>query len=274
MDIDILKPDTGKMHIERPTHVGSGSTSAWPSGAATPEPESRPYAEPVSEGEEDEMMLYAAAKDEDKRTGLTGQAVADAIAAREKMLEESRAQSKQKKDTKKAQREEQGDVQAGGVDGEESEDDENETSPLLRRGNERSTVPPLLKNRAMSIDPLAPSQVFDETLKNKLAETRKARREERMHNEGEDGDAEDEIDEDHLRPAVRQRDDRELVRYWRAEPGKRISVPVRIEPKVFFASERTFLVSGSPCASWTKLIDAYSAGFNSEFSLALFQLHF
>ena len=38
-------------------------------------------------------------------------------------------------------------------------------------------------------------------------------------------------------------DDRLLERNWRAPRGKRIAVPVRIEPKVYFAAERTFFVS-------------------------------
>ncbi|KXN88628.1 Vacuolar transporter chaperone 4 [Leucoagaricus sp. SymC.cos] len=36
-------------------------------------------------------------------------------------------------------------------------------------------------------------------------------------------------------------DDRIMVRDWTAPTGKRISVPVRVEPKVYFAAERTFL---------------------------------
>ena len=34
-----------------------------------------------------------------------------------------------------------------------------------------------------------------------------------------------------------------LERNWRAPAGKRIAVPVRVEPKVYFAVERTFFVS-------------------------------
>jgi len=33
----------------------------------------------------------------------------------------------------------------------------------------------------------------------------------------------------------------EYVSSYRAEPGKRIAIPVRIEPKVYFANERTML---------------------------------
>jgi len=40
---------------------------------------------------------------------------------------------------------------------------------------------------------------------------------------------------------MRYADDRILERNVRAPAGKRISIPVRIEPKVYFAAERTFL---------------------------------
>lgn len=62
MDVDILKPDTGALQIERPTHShtptsrGSNSDRQGSSGALTPEEARHPYAEPVSEGEEDEDM--------------------------------------------------------------------------------------------------------------------------------------------------------------------------------------------------------------------------
>ena len=66
MDVDILKPDTGALQIERPLHASSKGTSASgrqgssSSGLETPELGTRmPYAEPVSEGEEDEEMDLA-----------------------------------------------------------------------------------------------------------------------------------------------------------------------------------------------------------------------
>ena len=77
MDIDILKPDTGKMHIERPSHSASASAVESPE-VATPEPERRPYTEPVSEGEEDDEYAVAPAPDEVKASGLSGEAVAEA----------------------------------------------------------------------------------------------------------------------------------------------------------------------------------------------------
>ena len=68
MDVDILKPNTGALQIERPLHASSRGTSGSErqgssssgSGIATPELKGRnPYAEPVSEGEEDEEMDLA-----------------------------------------------------------------------------------------------------------------------------------------------------------------------------------------------------------------------
>ena len=53
VDIDILKPDTGKMHIERPSHSQTASAVETPE-VFTPDYEARPYNEPVSEGEDDE----------------------------------------------------------------------------------------------------------------------------------------------------------------------------------------------------------------------------
>lgn len=68
VDVDILKPDTGALQIERPTHShtptsrGSNSDRQESSGILTPEDSRQPYAEPVSEGEEDEEMDLAPGK--------------------------------------------------------------------------------------------------------------------------------------------------------------------------------------------------------------------
>jgi hypothetical protein len=75
--------------------------------------------------------------------------------------------------------------------------------------------------RALHVDPLAPAGRFDKnvsTLDAKLA-------------------AAAELDEEEQEPhgAV------EFTREFQAPAGKRISIPIRIEPKVVFAAERTFL---------------------------------
>jgi hypothetical protein len=96
VDTDILQPDTGSVPFERksapPSRLHSTEGS---SGLQTPDRRStgHQYTEPVSEGEEDEEMDLAPAKDERQRTGISGQELDEAIAYRERMLKESQASS-------------------------------------------------------------------------------------------------------------------------------------------------------------------------------------
>ena len=238
VDIDILKPDTGSMHIERPTHSASASALNSPE-PLTPEPERRPYTEPLSEGEEDDEVIIAAENDEDKRTGLSGEAVQEAIAARRKMLEEQRKEEDTRAGESSRER--------GDVDEEVEYAADDERAPLLRnrrRSSQPTNAVAAAKVRALSIDPLAPSQAFDETFKKKLTDVaaKSSEREEAV-------DDDEGADEETLGASAasatnnsKPGDDRELVREWTAEPGKRIAVPVRIEPKVYFALERTYMV--------------------------------
>ncbi len=303
MDVDILKPDTGVVTIERPTQSSSKGTSSRTSGQTTPE--RMHYTEPVSEGEdEDEGMDLApgelpllpythstpdpdispfTAKDEDKRTGLSNQQVAAAVAIREKNLKE-RAQEAAVARDELQQAEHDADVESEGEDEEEA----TETTALLSSKRERrqaatakaivSTLDHTAQARAMSIDPLAPSSAFDETLRDRLRDDAQRRRGEGQAVEHDEEDEEDEEDGDEEQRLVRtaaQRalgegpsnenvngEDRVLDRSWRAPPGKRIAVPVRVEPKVYFAVERTFFVSASyrGCRGWDgSVADVYAA---------------
>lgn len=113
-----------------------------------------------------------------------------------------------------------------------------ERTPFLR-GRRASKPAPLAESapgRALSIDPLAPSSAFDETLRDRLREERQKKSEDAVEDD-------DELEEGTSRRESSPTDDRVLERRWTAPPGKRIAVPVRIEPKVYFAAERTFLVS-------------------------------
>ncbi|KIY69113.1 SPX-domain-containing protein [Cylindrobasidium torrendii FP15055 ss-10] len=228
MDTEILKPDTGYLSIiERPSQLSSSNGSSdhdQHNGSRSP-PVNR-YTEPVSDGEEDEDRDVAPARDEDKRTGLSGKEVADAIAFRERMLKERKAAAKA--NGKKA---------LGGEETveEEEEAEGDENTPFLRgrkdRGSTTSRERSNVDNRNLSIDPLAPSSAFDETLRERL------RDESRTAHSQLDG-----IDEDtETTASVVNHDDRVLSREWTAPSGKRIAVPVRVEPKVYFAAERTFL---------------------------------
>lgn len=224
VDTDILKPDTGSVPFERRSapHSRLASTEAS-SGHLTPETRnsSQHYTEPVSEGEEDEEMDLAPAKDERKRTGITGRELDEAIAFRERKLKESQNTS-------------------AIADGEEGPD---ERTPFLK--NRTTSTASNVKPRALSIDPLAPSHAFDRTLRERLGNELEAGASGVTNRDGRRADDEHE-DEDAEEAAALRSNERILSRDFRAPKGKRIAVPVRIEPKVYFASERTFLVCFSP----------------------------
>ncbi|KAF9467991.1 VTC domain-containing protein [Collybia nuda] len=226
MDTDILKPDTGYLTIiERPAASTSGSSRgttehhAGSSGSHSPIAES--YVEPVSEGEEDEI-LNTPAKDEDKRTGLSGDDVKAAIAYREQMLKERRMHESTSNNHKNPPYTEEG-----------NRTEEDQTPLNETRQN--------LKSRTLSIDPLAPSSAFDETLKTRLRGAKDARDRE-LHAEGNTNDVgENADDHDQISEDEGLGSNQIISRDWVAPAGKKIAVPVRIEPKVYFAAERTFL---------------------------------
>lgn len=230
MDVDILKPDTGYLSvIERPS-TGSKGTLSRSSSAGFQSPSYEHYSEPVSEGEDEETNL-ALAKNEGQRTGLSGTEVEEAIAFREKMLKQRREEDVQNGAS----------TSSSGKDvGAEEEGQRLEAQARRRLSTVRDS--PDFRSRSLSINPLAPSTAFDETLKNKLNDVH-------QREQGDDGRIAEENEENGENGQSRNpgngasSDDRIMVRGWSAPAGKRISVPVRIEPKVYFALERTFLVS-------------------------------
>lgn len=223
------------------TDIGSGS------GTGT----SATYVEPESEGDEDEEMAIAPAEDEDKRTGLTSSEVAEASAYREKMLKDRAMEQHRSRVVRQPRARDIAAVQEGDADDED--EDADERTPMLRPARAARSPPPgsgRTKPRTLSIDPLAPSSAFDQSFKDKLKEAARERRERAQETavaeENDDTLAEDvDPDDDPLSSRGRRNSDRELVRHFIAPPGKRIAVPVRVEPKVYFAAERTFLVSPS-----------------------------
>jgi len=240
VDTDILKPDTGYLSvIERPSGSSPRASTTVSSGETSPKDK---YTEPVSEGEEDEDMDLAPARDEDKRTGLTGDQIAEAVAYREKMLKERAAAEKQSASSSKGtSRERFRDEEAV-----EGDDEGDERTPFLKRTKSGTDYSGKTKQRVLSIDPLAPSSMFDEELRNRLkGESAKKGRQVSIEAESPDNErgSLDDEEEDENRGTTSE--DRILSRNWRAPSGKRISVPVRVEPKVYFAAERTFLASSS-----------------------------
>jgi SPX domain protein involved in polyphosphate accumulation/uncharacterized membrane protein YidH (DUF202 family) len=206
MDVDITKPDTGFRSVERP--YSQRTPERRSSGAPTPDPgdsERATYVEPLSEGEGDEDMDMAPARDEGARIGLGNGQAADAIAFREKQLKE-RAQPP-------------GPSRARSID----------VLPVVPAPPTTPAPRTPSRSRTLSIDPLVPSSAFDERFKDRLRAVNRAQEEE-------DANAAQTSPEGN-----EAGDDRILTREWHAPSGKRIAIPVRVEPKVYFAAERTFL---------------------------------
>ena len=213
VDTDILKPSTGYLTAERPLASPSRlSLELGRSGDTTPSH----YAEPISEGEEDEAMDLVPARDEERRTGLPRVDVAAAIAYRETSLKE---------------RNYGGSNSPGPSSREEEHVDER--TPLLMRHQEEHLPDHRRQQNSLSIDPLASSTAFDKTLKERLNGAQNGGNQATPLSPEAEGINEDEIPEQ----------ERLLVRDWIAPSGKKIAIPVRIEPKVYFANERTFLAS-------------------------------
>jgi len=225
MATDILKPDTGYLSvIERPTAQSPyRGTPERVSSTGTQSPQGI-YAEPISEGEEDDNDQLLPAKDERKRMGLSGAEIEEAIAYREDMLKQGRAKEADRK--------------------QEANDGKIINTDTVSAGQQKwsvhgSSQADSLTIEALSINPLTPASAFDETFKSKLTNVREAKKK-RVTETASNAGLNDNQEQSYG-TTPRDSDDRVVSRDWRAPPGKRISVPVRIEPKVYFAAERTFL---------------------------------
>lgn len=166
-----------------------------------------------------------------------------AVAFREKSLKQQSESQKTQSVISKVRdtdAEENGDGDADvDTDGEYEEADERTPFLRARRASNKVGVTREDAPRVLSIDPLAPSSAFDETLRDRLRED--AERQQQVDDAVDDEEEEEPLMEG-TSGLTRRDSERLLERNWRAPPGKRIAVPVRVEPKVYFAAERTFLV--------------------------------
>jgi len=180
-------------------------------------------------------MDIVPAKDEGRRTGLAGTELAEAIAYREQMLKQVSEVQKLNGQTRDSE------AKSGDVGDEEDVVDANERTPFLRVRRLTANAPERM--RALSIDPLAPSSAFDETLKQRLRTAKSREGGSSIVDTAINNDDEEEVDrEEGSSNGGRGGNDHEFVRHFKAPYGKRVAIPVRIEPKVYFAAERTFLV--------------------------------
>ncbi|KZV90563.1 SPX-domain-containing protein [Exidia glandulosa HHB12029] len=241
MDVDIRKPDTGALHISRPSGSrGSGSASgsaaiSQPASGASSSPElltpdgEYPYAEPQSEGEDDDPFTQVAPpREEGRLVRVSAAELAEASSFRERFLLEHMAERQRLQEQEQQQR--------------QKVDDSAPTSTPAG-----INVPSRARN--LSIDPLATATAFDISFRSKLGSRRPSAvfeedEQEEDHEHGAEEERpvarDDALDQDNS--TVTDADEQvQLLREWTAPRGTRIAVPVRIEPKVYFASERTFL---------------------------------
>ena len=171
-------------------------------------------------------MAVAIARDEDKTAGLDPTAATEAISYRKSFLQERTREDEERKRQQRGTTALQDDLS-----------DEDERTSFLKRRS--STAPSVIgRPRNLSINPLTPSSLFDKSYKSRFSS-------ERLRLEADSRGERDEPEENVLPPEDTQGRGGSIqyLRQWRAQGGKKISVPVRIEPKVYFAAERTFLVS-------------------------------
>ncbi|WVQ83124.1 hypothetical protein IAT38_005262 [Cryptococcus sp. DSM 104549] len=260
MDQDIRKPVSAKSRvlIERPNSNAHSNASVATSALQSPaghsaSVSSQPsYHEPVSEGEDDEEYLVQAARNEEEHLRLPQDVAAQARAARdfrEKKLREEAAKqagsSRAGPSSSVAAR-----AAAAGEDAEAGE------SSIQFGGNStsngRGKVPARAYDPSLRIDPLMSSDRFDKNVElldaKSLQKLKDAAKVNGRKDDSDDEDEEEAEEEDENRVVY--------VDQFRAPPGKRIAIPVRVEPKVVFAAERTFL----KWAHFAVLLSAVSIG--------------
>lgn len=227
MDTDIRKPVSMDLALDRPQHSSKSSETSG---------HKMPHYEPVSEDEfednedEENVRHIADAKQEAENVGLSAldPRIKEIREQREKYLVEHRKES----------------------EGAQSEASKAPTKAPARPSQSQIRV------QATRQDILSPANVFDKNYLNRLGLkniTKLWHHSKPSAAQDEGADAEDEADERAI-AALQGRDEEEprgsgsappagveYVTSFHAEPGKRVSVPIRVEPKVYFANERTFL---------------------------------
>lgn len=247
MDIDIRKAPVRELELQRPPshHYSNSST---PGSKAS----EQPYHEPVSEDEfeadnddEDDghhgpdKGIMADSKREADSLGLT---VHD---PRVREIREERMKNiQQRKAELEKQRAENPDptsaIAVGALQAGQSNINPRRPS-MADMGNAK--LP-----KAGRAEILSTSTAFDKNYFTKLSPNNIKRLwRAKYSRDGEDEDGDDEDDQNgapstsRAAPARDEEETREYLNSFHAAPGKKVSVPIRIEPKVYFAAERTFL---------------------------------
>lgn len=253
METDIRKPPSNNLAIERPSSSTHSPNLSRPDTPASRDGHT-PYAEPVSEDEFDGV------DDDDDRTHGPANEAREAdnlgISAFDPRIREAREQRernmKARQQELEQQRRQNPDETSNAAEGMLA------AAAAAAAGSERPSGGRRPSNvRSKSAAPtrdqiLAPSHRHDDNFLSRLTPKNiqklwktKGMEHEETHTDVDD----DEDDEDERARRALQGEDEEVprgpnveyVRNFHAQPGKKVSVPIRIEPKVYFANERTFL---------------------------------
>lgn len=261
MDIDIRKEPTRNLQIERPVSQHASDSSSRPTTpAAHTSDGGDPYHEPVSEdefdGADDDEREHAIADEAHPAANLGFNSQDPRIRG---IREEREANiAKRRAELEKQAQEEGGDATANVASAflASGQSGINRASGLTERERRQRDAgrKPAGRNEILST-----STAFDKNYFSKLAPSNikdffrgKYSRDEPASAQG-DGGEQDEEDE-RVRRALEGRDEEEprgsgsgpppgveYVTNFRAPAGTKVSIPVRVEPKVYFANERTFL---------------------------------
>jgi hypothetical protein len=182
----------------------------------------------MSEGEDDDEYLVHSAKNEEDHLRLPPDAAQQARAAREhreKMLREQATQQ---------------------LEASRSTSKDKSSAEREQGGSESVSKKRAHQDQSLRIDPLASSQRFDKNM-SQLDERNLRKLDEAVQAaEREYGPRGDDDDEDDAEGRIDEEDEIDgdrvvYVDHFKAPAGKRIAMPIRMEPKVVFAAERTFL---------------------------------
>ncbi|PWN34259.1 putative VTC4-vacuolar transporter chaperone [Meira miltonrushii] len=240
MDIDIRKAPMRELEIQRPPshHYSNASTPGSKNGES-------PYHEPVSEDE------FEADHDDDSHHGPDKGTMADPKREADSLglpisdltnLREERMKNIQRRQAElEKQRAENPDATsahaAGALQAEQS------TISMQRRLSDVNRAPKQGREEILSTSTAFDKNYFTKLTPNNIKRLWRAKYS--RDADGEDGDDEDDQDgapsTARTVPARDEEENREYVNSFHAAPGKKVSVPIRIEPKVYFAAERTFL---------------------------------
>ncbi|PWN30722.1 putative VTC4-vacuolar transporter chaperone [Jaminaea rosea] len=267
MDTDIRKAPSRNLQIERPVSTHASDASSRPDTPATrASSDNTPYHEPVSEdefeGADDDEREHAAANEDHLAANI-------GLAPHDPRIREIREQREANIRKRQAELEKQ--RAEGG-----SDNAANAASSLLATGQSGVAQAAGLTERerrqrdahrkpAGRDEILSTSTAFDKNYFSKLAPSnikrlfrskysRDGTASSHHHDDDDDDDEEEDEERERIRQALMGRDEEEprsrgsgpptgveYVTNFRAPTGTKVSIPVRIEPKVYFANERTFL---------------------------------